>query len=124
MRRALLFVAVLVLLAPASALARRAVSGAAKDPLVHAALGSKVPRQCAAVYISTVNTLWGDVSFRPATGWRARCAPFAANGWTVLHHARGRWRTAWSGSAIPCPIPHTPVAVARDLRIICYPLIP
>ena len=50
MKRVLLILGVVALLGvPAAALARVAVSGAAKAPLVHTALGAATPRQCAAV---------------------------------------------------------------------------
>jgi hypothetical protein len=118
-KRILLVAVVLVLAVPASAFARRALTGSAKDPLVGAALGRQVPRQCAAVYISSLSRFWGSVSFAPTKGWASRCQPFGSNGLVVLHHTRGRWRIATAGSSIMCPVPRTPVRIALDLRIPC-----
>jgi hypothetical protein len=111
------------LVAPAAALARVGVSGAAKDPLVHAALGAHVPRQCAAVYISSVDKFWAAVFVRPAKGWSARCKSIQP-GWIALHHARGRWRVRQRGAGDACVVVHVPAAIRRDLKIPCYPLLP
>jgi hypothetical protein len=116
--------AVAVLAVPAAALARVAVGGAAKDPLVHAALGAKAPRQCAAVYTSSVNKLWAAVFFKPAKGWGSRCKAFRHPAWTALRHTGGRWRINQSGDSDACVAVHVPVDIRRDLRIPCYPLIP
>ncbi len=125
MRRCLLTVCVVVVLvAPAAALARVGVSGAAKDPLVHAALGATAPRQCAAVYISNVNKLWAAVFYKPAKGWGSRCQPLRKAAWTALHHTNGRWRLNQSGNSDACVAVHVPVTIRRDLRIPCYPLLP
>jgi hypothetical protein len=59
-RRAIALLALAVLGLPTAALARVAVSGPAKTPLVRGALGATVPRQCAAVYRSTVNRSWAE----------------------------------------------------------------
>ncbi|MFZ1996371.1 MAG: hypothetical protein WAU75_19825 [Solirubrobacteraceae bacterium] len=125
MRRCLLALGAVALLAvPAAALARVGVSGADKDPLVHAALGAQAPRQCAAVYISSVNELWGAVFFKPANGWVSRCKVFHKAAWTALHHTRGRWGINQSGDSDACVAVHVPVAIRRDLQIPCYPLLP
>ncbi len=125
MKRLLLTLGAVVLLAlPAAAVARVAVSGAAKDPVVHAALGAAAPRQCAAVYISSVNRFWGVVFFKPAKGWGSRCRPFHKTAWTALRHARGHWRIDESGDGDACVAVHVPVAIRRDLQIPCYPLLP
>jgi hypothetical protein len=115
---------VAVLAAPAAALARTAVSGADKAPLIHAALGSAVPRQCASVYISSVDRAWAAVFFKPARGWSARCKGGHHAAWTALHHTQGRWRVNQSGDSDACVAVHVPVAVRKDLRITCYPLLP
>jgi hypothetical protein len=122
-RRGLLIaVAALVLALPGTALARRGLAGAAKDPLVHAALGAQAPRQCAAVYISTVNRLWAAVFYKPAQGWGARCKSVQRS-WTALHHARGRWRVQGrAGEA--CVALNMPAAIRHDLQLSCYPLLP
>jgi hypothetical protein len=104
---------------PTAALARTPVGGPNKTPIVKAALGATVPRQCAAVYLSTVNGSWASATFDPQHGWRARCSKFGSNGVVVLHRTQGRWRVATEGSDFTCPIQHVPAAVARDLRIAC-----
>jgi hypothetical protein len=125
MKRWLLAIcAVTVLAAPTAALARVGVSGAGKDPLIHAALGATAPRQCAAVYISSVNKLWAAVFYRPAKGWGSRCKAFRHPAWTALHHARGQWRIDQSGNSDACVAVHVPATIRRDLRIPCYPLLP
>jgi hypothetical protein len=125
MRRCLLVLcAVTALAAPTHAMARVGVSGAAKDPLVHAALGAQAPRQCALAYISSVNKLWGAVFFNPANGWVSRCKAFHKAAWTAVHHTRGRWRINQSGDSDACVAVHVPVAIRRDLQIPCYPLLP
>ena len=116
--------ALIVLTVPAAAVARVAVSGAAKDPLVHAAMGARAPRQCAAAYTSSVNKLWAAVFFKPAKGWGSRCKPFRQPAWTALHHTGGRWRIDQRGDSDACVAVHVPVDIRRDLRIPCYPLIP
>ncbi len=116
--------AVTVLAAPAAALARVGVSGAAKDPLAHAALGATAPRQCAAVYISSVNKLWAAVFYKPAKGWGSRCKPLRKAAWTALHHTNGRWRIDQSGNSDACVAVHVPATIRRDLQIPCYPLLP
>jgi hypothetical protein len=125
MKRWLLALVVLSLLAaPAAALARVAVGGAAKAPLVHAALGAQTPRQCAAVYISSVDKFWGAVFFKPSKGWASRCKPFRKAAWTALHHTRGQWRINQSGDSDACAVVHVPVAIRKDLQIPCFPLLP
>ena len=116
--------AVALLALPAAAVARVGVSGAAKDPLVHAAMGATAPRQCAAVYISSVNRFWGAVFYKPAKGWGSRCKPFP--------RSRGRRCTTPAGTggstrvvtSDACVAVHVPVAIRRDLQIPCYPLLP
>jgi hypothetical protein len=120
----LILVAVALLAVPAAAVARVGVSGAAKDPLVHAAIGATAPRQCAAVFTSSINRFWGAVFYRPAKGWGSRCKPFRKVAWTALHHTRGRWRIDQSGESDACVAVHVPVAIRRDLQIPCYPLLP
>jgi hypothetical protein len=112
--------AVLVLALPAAALARVGVSGTAKTPIVHVALGKQVPRQCAAVYRSTVNRSWASAEFHPQRGWASRCEKFGSNGVAILHHTKGRWHMVTAGSDFTCPIRHVPAAVAQDLRISCH----
>lgn len=125
MRRAALIACVLAGLAvPAAALARVGVSGAAKAPLVHVALGAAVPRQCAAVYRSTLDSSWAAVFFKPAKGWGARCKGGHHAAWTALHHAQGHWRVNQSGDSDACVAVHVPVAIRKDLKIPCYPLLP
>ena len=111
--------AALGLAMPAAALARTAVSGAAKTPIVRAALGTPVPRQCAAVYLSTVNGSWASATFHPQRGWSSRCQKYGSNGVVILHRTRGRWRVVTEGSAFSCPIRHVPAAVTRDLGVSC-----
>ena len=123
-RLPLTVIAAVALVLPGSALARRGLAGAAKDPLVHAALGAQAPRECTAVYISTVNRFWGAVFARPAMGWGSRCKAYQHPAWTVLHHTHGRWRVNQSGESDACVAVHVPAAIRRDLRIPCYPLLP
>jgi hypothetical protein len=125
MRRFLLALcAVTVLAAPTAAWARVAVSGGAKAPLVQAALGATAPRQCASVYISSVNRFWAAVFFKPAKGWASRCKPLRKVAWTALHHTSGHWRINQSGDSDACVAVHVPVAIRKDLQIPCYPLLP
>jgi hypothetical protein len=116
--------ALALLAVPAAALARVGVSGTAKDPLVHAAMGAQAPRQCAAVYISSVDKLWAVVFFKPAKGWGSRCKAYRHPFWTALHHVHGRWHVNQSADSAACAVVHVPVAIRRDLRIQCYPLLP
>jgi hypothetical protein len=106
------------------ALGRVGVSGAAKAPLVHAALGAAVPRQCASVYTSTVDRSWAAVFLKPAKGWGARCKGARQAAWTALHRTQGRWRVNQSGDSDACVAVHVPVAIRKDLKIPCYPLLP
>jgi hypothetical protein len=76
-----------------------------------------VPPQCAVIWISTVNRQWA--SFRSSP--KASCVKWASNGVTVLHRKDARWHQAFAGSDIPCPVPHVPAAVARDLKVGCPP---
>jgi hypothetical protein len=110
-------IAVLVLALPAVALARFPVGGPAKSPLVKTALGAKVPRQCAAVYISSKDHSWGSVSFAPQHGWSSRCTKYGSNGVAILHRVQDKWHVVADGSDFTCPIPHVPAAVAQDLRV-------
>jgi hypothetical protein len=97
--------------------------GAAKDPLVHAALGAQAPRQCAAVYVSNVNRFWAAVFVKPAKGWGARCKGLQ-KGWAALHHSHGRWHVFQRGANEACVVVRVPVAIRKDLQIPCYPLLP
>ena len=109
---------------PAAALARVGVSGAAKNPLVHAALGATAPRQCAAVYISSVDKLWAAVFYKPAKGWGSRCKAVPrppGQRCTTLAAAGGSTRAATATRAWPCTC-RSPIR--RDLQIPCYPLLP
>jgi hypothetical protein len=112
--------ALLALVLPSAALARLAVSGPSKAPIVRAALGATVPRQCAAVYVSSVNGSWASAMFDPQHGWTARCSKFGSDGVVVLHRVHGHWHMVTAGSSFTCPIRHVPAAVARDLRIACH----
>jgi hypothetical protein len=112
--------ALLALAVPAAALARTAVTGATKTPIVRAALGAQVPRQCAVVYLSTVNRSWSSTTFHPQHGWAARCQKYGSNGVAILHRARSRWRVVTEGSDFSCPIRHVPAAVTRDLGVSCH----
>jgi hypothetical protein len=114
-----LLLALLALAMPAVALARTAVAGTAKTPIVRAALGAKVPRQCAAVYRSTVSRSWASAAFRPQRSWSARCQKYGSDGVVVLDKNHGRWRVVTAGSDFTCPIRHVPAAVARDLHVSC-----
>jgi hypothetical protein len=116
--------AVALLAAPAAAWARVGVSGPAKDPLVHAALGAGASRQCASVYTSSRDKTWAAVFFKPAKGWGTRCKAFRNKAWTALRHNHGRWRSFQSGQSDACVAVHVPVAIRKDLRIPCYPLLP
>jgi hypothetical protein len=125
MKRCLcLLVLAALLAAPAAALARLGVSGAAKDPLVHAALGAGAPRQCGAVYISSVDKAWAAVFYKPAKGWGSRCKAFHKGAWAALRHTQGHWQLRQSGTSDACVAVHVPVAARKDLRIPCYPLLP
>jgi hypothetical protein len=97
--------------------------GAAKDPLVHAALGAQAPRQCAAVYVSNVNRFWAAVFVKPAKGWGARCKGLQQR-WVALHHSHGRWHVFQRGANEACVVVRVPVAIRKDLQIPCYPLLP
>jgi len=113
-----------LLAAPAVAMARVGVSGPAKAPIGRAALGAGAPRQCVAVYTSTVDTAWAAVFYKPAPGWGARCKAFRKTEWAALRHTRGHWQLRQSGQSDACVAVHVPVAVRKDLRIPCYPLLP
>ena len=125
MKRCLLLLcAAAALTLPAVAAARVGVSGAAKDPLVHAALGAQAPRQCASVYISSVDKFWAAVFFKPATGWGRRCKAIKFKGWTALHHIKGHWHINQAAQSAACVAVHVPVRIRKDLQIPCYPLLP
>lgn len=124
MRRCLLAVCVLAALGvPAAALARVGVGGAAKDPLVHAALGRQAPRQCATAYISSIDRSWAAVFIKPAKGWGQRCKAFH-QGWVALRHRHGSWQVQQKGAQDACVVVHVPAAIRRDLQIPCFPLVP
>jgi hypothetical protein len=124
MKRGLLILCALAALAvPAAALARIGVIGAAKAPLVHAALGAQAPRQCAAVYVSSLNRTWAAVFVKPAKGWGARCKGLQ-QGWVALHRTHARWRLVQRGANDACVVVHVPAAIRKDLQIPCYPLLP
>jgi hypothetical protein len=76
-----------------------------------------VPPRCAVIWISTVNRRWASFQSSP----KASCAQWASNGTTVLHRSNARWHQAFAGSDIPCPVPHVPAAIARDLKVGCPP---
>jgi len=125
MKRCLWILVALSLLAlPCAALARVGVSGAAKAPLVRAAMGAGAPRQCSAVYISSFDKLWAAVFYKPAKGWGARCKALRKGAWTALHRTHGRWRAHQIGDSDACVAVHVPVAIRKDLRIPCFPLLP
>lgn len=74
-----------------------------------------VPPQCARIWISTVSRRWA--SFESST--RRECLKWASNGTTILHRRNARWHQAFAGSDIPCPVPHVPARIVRDLRVRC-----
>ena len=76
-----------------------------------------VPPRCAVIWISTVKRQWA--SFQSST--QRSCVMWASNGVTILHRKDARWHQAFAGSEIPCPVPHVPPAVARDLKVGCPP---
>jgi hypothetical protein len=120
LKRLALVLALGALVLPAAALARVGLSGKAKNPIVHLALGKQVPRQCAAVYLSTVNRSWASAQFDPQRGWAKRCQKFGSNGVAVLHHVHGAWTIVTEGSDFTCPVRHVPADVRRDLRVACH----
>jgi hypothetical protein len=119
MKKAIIVIVVAACAFPAGALGRQGVSGARKAPIVKAALGSNVPIQCAAVYISTVSRFWASVTFDPQRGHASACQMFGSNGIVILHHVRGRWHEVTDGSSFTCPVPGVPGSIARDLRVPC-----
>ena len=118
--RLFLVLVVAGLVLPAAAIARVGVSGPAKNPILRVALGRVVPRQCAAVYRSTVDRSWASAQFSPQRGWHERCTKFGSDGVVIVHQTSGRWHFVTAGSDFDCPIRHVPVAVVRDLRIACH----
>lgn len=121
MKRLVVIIGLVACVLPASAAARRGVSGPAKTPIVRVGLGRNVPVQCAAVYISTVSRFWASVMFHPQRGFTATCQQFGSNGVVILHHVRGQWRFVTAGSAATCPIRGLPARIATDLRFPCIP---
>ena len=102
-----------------TASARRPASGSQKRAIMTAAgLRPATPLRCYRVEISTVNSAWAATQYAGATG--KPCITYGADGVSITHFVRGRWRFVTAGSAFSCPIPgHIPTAVQRDLRLAC-----
>jgi hypothetical protein len=121
MRRAAALIVLLICCFPAAALARRLVRGNEKAEIVAALrrahdIGPLQKASCMRVYVSTVNEQWATMQFI----FVARCERQDADGVSVIHRSRGRWRYVTAGSAFTCPIPgHIPRRVQTDLRLSC-----
>jgi hypothetical protein len=112
-RRALFLCTIaIIVLAPAVALARRHPNTGERAAI---AKRMQIPGECAVIWISTVDRNWASFT----TSHKQSCIAHAANGIAVLHHRHGRWHLAFEGSDIPCPVPHVPARVAKDLHVHC-----
>lgn len=109
----------LALVVAGAASARRPAAGPQKRAIMTAAgLRPATPLRCYRVEISTVNSAWAATQYAGGTG--RPCIAYAADGVSITHFVRGRWRFVTAGSAFHCPIPgHIPIAVQRDLRLFC-----
>ena len=109
----------LALAVAGAALARRPAAGPQKRAIMTAAgLRPGTPLRCYRVEVSTVNSAWAATQYAGATG--RPCIAYAADGVSITHFVRGRWRLVTAGSAFTCPIPgHIPTAVQHDLRLAC-----
>jgi hypothetical protein len=121
MRRTAALVILMVGCLPALALARRVAGGKEKAAIIAAIrrahdIGPSQTGSCMRVYVSTVNRNWATMQFI----FVRRCESQDANGVSVIHRERGRWRFVTAGSAFSCPIPgHIPSRVQRDLKLFC-----
>lgn len=115
----LLVAAAVVIAATGSALGRVTAYGAQKRAIMTAAgLKPATPLGCYEVHISTADRTWAATQY--AGSERNPCLRYGADGVSITHYARGRWRFVTAGSAFSCPIPgHIPLAVQRDLRLFC-----
>ena len=102
-----------------AATARRPATGAQKRAIMTAAgLRRATPLRCYRVEVSTANPAWAATQYAGASA--QPCISYAADGVSITHFVRGRWRFVTAGSAFTCPIPgHIPAAVQRDLRLAC-----
>ena len=105
--------------AEGSALGRVSAHGAQKRAIMTAAgLKPATPLGCYDVHISTANRTWAATHY--AGSAHNPCLRYAADGVSITHYVRGRWRFVTAGSAFGCPIPgHIPAAVQRDLKLFC-----
>jgi len=116
MKRILILVCLGVLVAtlPATADARRAPTTFEREELSAA---DQLPASCGIFWVSTVNTRYASVAFRPG---RARCLPYASDGVIVFRRIGPYWKYVTGGSSFDCPVPKVPAPVVRDLRIPCF----
>ena len=106
---------------PAGAIARRGAHGQQKAAILKASgVPSRAPLKCYEVFVSTVDKGWATSQYGGAV--HGVCAPFGANGVSVVHFIHGHWHFVTAGSAFSCPIPgHIPQGVKRDLKLDCIP---
>jgi len=84
-----------------------------------AGVKTRAPLGCYRVHVSTVGSTWAATTYGGATS--RPCITYVADGVSVTHYVRGRWRFVTAGSAFNCPIPgHIPTPVQRDLRLFCH----
>jgi hypothetical protein len=108
---------ILMLMLAGSALAQRPATKRERKAVVAAALAVQdigAPQApCVRIRVSSADRDWASLSF-PNNPTRA-CAPYTANGISLYHWHRGRWRFVVAGSEFRCPIHGVPMRVARDL---------
>jgi hypothetical protein len=107
------------LLLPALAAAERVATGSEQKAIDRAARLPSIPDRCLTARVTTKDGgNWANVSFNVA---HARsCADSVFSGYDIVHRIHGHWHFETSGS-IPIQCAHLgiPVAVRKDLRLLC-----
>ena len=120
MKRIIVIVTTLGLVAPAMAVASRLATGSTRTAIERvAAPQSTTPQRCVLVEVTTRDGgNWATYGFNGAN-YRS-CGKWGFNGVDILRRAHGEWTSVTSGSAmIPCGRFAIPVAVRQDLHLPC-----
>jgi hypothetical protein len=103
-----------LVLASGAAGATTAPTAAERPAIIHAFGDPASAAPCLVVRLAASDPDYADVRFRTTQG----CQRWAFNGTNVLERSRsGHWKVAFEGSSYPCPVPHIPRQVQRDLGV-------
>jgi hypothetical protein len=109
------------LLVPALAAAERVATGSERKAIDRAARLPGIPDRCLRAQVTTKDGgNWAHVSFNAAAHSVPLCANHIFDGFDIVRRTHGHWHYVTGGSVpIRCAHFGIPVAVRKDLRLLC-----